>query len=182
MERKRKRSSDSNFEFTIYSFAYKNGIPQDCIYYADLRGLENSSWKVPGYKTKTGVDKEISEFVFSSKRSKEKYQEILTTLKEVKEFSKRKGLRSAGIGIGCKSGQHRSVAFVELLSAEASLNIVNIKHLEQMEVQTVNRLSSFHCSICGVSPKGCNEINTHMLSKKHFKKKVKLSKRQRKSD
>ena len=173
MEKKRKRSGATEIALTLFSFAYKNGIPEGCLYYADLRALENPAWKIRDYKTKTGVDGDVKAFVFKSARAQKKYADILGSLKRLQEVAN----GALKVGIGCKSGQHRSVAFVEKLSAEASLNVTNVLHLEQSKVQGIARLPTFRCACCGIKPKGCNEMNIHLLGKKHSKKQAKLRKR-----
>ena len=76
----------------------------------DVRFLDNPYWE-KGLRFKTGLDKEVQDFVFHSDESKQ----FLEQLKESLRFNFENWGKSEDfvVGIACTGGQHRSVSVVE---------------------------------------------------------------------
>jgi len=105
-------SHDSKLEITIYSFAYKNGVPDDYSgngggYVFDCRAVHNPG-KYERFANLTGLDKEVMDFLEDNK-------EILTFLKHINglidshiDRYRQRGFNSLFIAFGCTGGRHRS--------------------------------------------------------------------------
>lgn len=113
------------------SFGFKWGLPLDCDLVADVRFLKNPHF-VDELREKTGLESEVSSYVFESNDAHEfvkRYTELLHFLlpKYVEE-----GKSYLNVGIGCTGGKHRSVAIAERLAREADLEklgyLVSVKH------------------------------------------------------
>ena len=70
-----------NLFITIMSFGFKYGVPADCDLVFDVRFLPNPFY-VPELKKKTGLEKEVQDYVLSSEVS----QEFLNKLSDMIEF------------------------------------------------------------------------------------------------
>lgn len=80
----------------------------------DVRFLDNPYWE-KGLRFKTGLDKDVQDFVFHSPES----QKFLSQLKDTLRFNFENWGKSEDyvVGIACTGGQHRSVSVVEKLYA-----------------------------------------------------------------
>ncbi len=78
----------------------------------DVRFLDNPYWE-KGLRFKTGEDKEVRDFVFKSKDSRDFLAQLKKTLKF--NFDHWNKSEDYVVGIACTGGQHRSVAVVEEL-------------------------------------------------------------------
>jgi len=98
------------------SFGFKNGIPLDADFVFDVRSLPNPHYD-PILQPQTGKDLAIKTFL-------EKQPVVIEMLSDIQHYVE-KWLPSFNqdnrsyltIAIGCTGGQHRSVYFVEQLSA-----------------------------------------------------------------
>lgn len=113
------------------SFGFKNGLPLDADFVFDVRSLPNPHYdKI--LRPLTGKDEAVASFLQNTPTA----IEMLTDIKQFVEkwlFSFEQDNRSyLSIGIGCTGGQHRSVFFVEQLSAyfKTSKYKVIIRHRE----------------------------------------------------
>lgn len=96
------------------SFGFKHGIPIDCDMVFDLRFLPNPHY-IPQLKGLTGLDEEVSSYVFQTETSKtfsKKLKSFIDYL--IPQFIEEPRTRLQ-IGIGCTGGKHRSVAYTEYL-------------------------------------------------------------------
>ena len=99
---------------SINSFGYKHGIPFNSDIIFDVRFLPNPYFR-PELKGKTGLDREVYDFVFASNDSKEFIQKIQDLLSFLLPRFVREGKSYLTISIGCTGGKHRSVAIAEYL-------------------------------------------------------------------
>lgn len=99
---------------TITSFGFKYGQLQPADTMFDLRFIENPYF-VPGLREKTGLNSEVSEFIFQHENAMEMYRRIEDYLRFVLPYYYREGKHYFRVGIGCSGGRHRSVAFAEAL-------------------------------------------------------------------
>jgi len=98
------------------SFGFKNGIPLDADFVFDVRSLPNPHYD-PILKPMTGKDEAIKTFL-------EKEPAVIEMLADIQHYIEKwlpsfvQDNRSyLTVAIGCTGGQHRSVYFVEQLSA-----------------------------------------------------------------
>ncbi|MFT2816279.1 RNase adapter RapZ [Leifsonia sp. A12D58] len=115
---------------TVMSFGFKYGLPTDVDIVADARFLPNPFW-IPELRAHTGLDPEISEFVFEQPGAREFLDNYAAALAPVLAGYQRENKRHATIAIGCTGGKHRSVAMArELASLIENFPgvVVSIKH------------------------------------------------------
>ena len=93
----------------VLSFGFKHGVPLEADLVFDVRFMPNPYY-VAELKMKTGMDKEVQEFVFSFQQT----HDFLDHLKKMLTFLLRlyaeEGKTALVIAIGCTGGHHRSVA------------------------------------------------------------------------
>lgn len=131
----------SNLTVTVISFSYKNGYPGDPSgngggHIFDCRAINNPG-RFPEYKTLTGKDLEVQEFL-------EKKSEIgifLNGVKTIVDQSVRTYLEreftNLSVGFGCTGGQHRSVYSAEKIAEHLKNNFqvnVVVIHREQQNI------------------------------------------------
>ena len=105
----------------LISFGYKSGdVPAPAGEVIDCRGLRNPH-HVATLRMKTGLDKEVQDFVDRDPKSFDLVNEAL-----IKVASK------DTIAFGCYGGRHRSVAMVELVAKSLRKTglVVETKHRE----------------------------------------------------
>lgn len=99
----------------LVSFGYRNGIPSEADLVYDVRCMPNPFY-IDELKQKDGTDQEVYDFVFNFSQShlmEDKIMEFITTFMP---FYQEEGKNELVIAIGCTSGHHRSVAFVESIT------------------------------------------------------------------
>lgn len=106
--------SDSSDGMMIYcmSFGFKFGSPSEADLMFDVRCLPNPFY-IPELKNKTGLEKEVNEYVMASNGSKEllvKFEDLIDYLIPLYEAE---GKSQLVIAYGCSGGRHRSVTFAE---------------------------------------------------------------------
>ncbi|GGN50106.1 RNase adapter RapZ [Streptomyces kronopolitis] len=99
---------------TVMSFGFKYGLPVDADMVIDCRFIPNPHW-VPELRPFTGLNDEVSSYVFSQPGSKEFLDGYAELLRIVAEGYRREGKRYVTIAVGCTGGKHRSVAMSEKL-------------------------------------------------------------------
>ncbi len=99
---------------TFLSFGFKYGIPNDCDSIFDVRCLPNPFY-ISELKEKTGLDKEVYDYVFDSEETKTFIKNLIVYLDFAIPLYLKEGKVEFVAGIGCTGGQHRSVAIANLL-------------------------------------------------------------------
>ena len=98
----------------VMSFGFKHGIPNDADFVLDVRCLPNPYW-IESMRSKTGLDKEVYDYVFSFDESVELLEKLKGLLDYLNPLYIKEGKSQIVIAIGCTGGNHRSVAFSEAL-------------------------------------------------------------------
>ncbi len=99
----------------LQSFGYKHGIPLDADFVFDVRHLPNPHWQV-ALRRKTGLDKEVHEFLGSDKNVNAMFDDIYHFLSKWMPIFAESHRHYLTVAIGCTGGQHRSVYLVNRLS------------------------------------------------------------------
>lgn len=97
---------------SVVSFGFKYGIPVDTDFMADMRFLPNPHW-IPELRPRTGLDREVSDYVLSQPGAEEFVQRWVALIGGVADGYLRQGKRFAQVAIGCTGGKHRSVTVTE---------------------------------------------------------------------
>lgn len=124
-------SEEVEFTINITSFGFKFGQEPNSDFIFDLRSLPNPFY-IENLRHKSGLDKEVRDYVFASSRAENLYEGIKNMI-----ISTIPGYQNAGkvilfIGVGCTGGQHRSVAFAEKLYHDLKEEYnVNVIHREK---------------------------------------------------
>lgn len=103
----------------VQSFGFKYGIPIDVDLVFDVRFLPNPYY-IDELKPKSGLDKEVSDYVMSFDISNEFYKKLMDMFDFLIPHYIKEGKKHLTIGIGCSGGKHRSVTFAELIYKELS--------------------------------------------------------------
>lgn len=100
---------------TVESFGYKYGVPTDADVMLDVRFLPNPFF-VEALRPKTGIDKEVAEFVLQQDETQQFLIHLEALLKTTLPLYIREGKSYLTVAIGCTGGRHRSVAIAEALA------------------------------------------------------------------
>lgn len=101
---------------SVTSFGFKHGLPLEADLVLDVRFMPNPYY-IEELRPKTGLDKGVSDYVFSFRQTKdfmEKLEDLLTLTLPLYAEEGKTGLT---IAVGCTGGQHRSVAIAHALAA-----------------------------------------------------------------
>lgn len=99
----------------LQSFGYKHGIPLDADFVFDVRHLPNPHWQA-ALRPKTGLDKDVQEFLSSDKNVNAMFDDISQFLAKWMPIFAESHRHYLTVAIGCTGGQHRSVYMVNRLS------------------------------------------------------------------
>jgi UPF0042 nucleotide-binding protein len=110
------RGQRSHMITRVISFGFKYGVPVDADLVFDLRYLSNPHF-VPALRPKTGLDKEVADFVMASEEARELLDDLGGLLTKLLPRYQREGKSYLTIALGCTGGRHRSVALAEMLAA-----------------------------------------------------------------
>ncbi len=113
----------------VESFGFKHGIPGEADFVIDVRCLPNPYW-VENLRNKTGLDKEVRDYVFSFSESTELLNKLIDLLDFLNPLYIKEGKSQIVFAIGCTGGNHRSVAIAEALKEhfEKKWDNVSVNH------------------------------------------------------
>lgn len=113
----------------VESFGFKHGIPNEADFVIDVRCLPNPYW-VENLRNKTGLDKEVHDYVFSFSESTELLNKLVELLDFLNPLYIKEGKSQIVFAIGCTGGNHRSVAIAEALKEhfEKKWDNVSVNH------------------------------------------------------
>ena len=92
------------------SFGFKYGVPGEADLVFDVRCLPNPFY-VPELKHKTGLEKEVRDYVMNSEQSIEFENKIYGMIEFLIPLYVREGKSRLVIAFGCTGGKHRSITF-----------------------------------------------------------------------
>ena len=98
----------------VMSFGFKHGIPAEADFVLDVICLPNPYW-VESLKSKTGLDQEVVDYVFSFDESKTLLAKLVDMLDFLNPLYIKEGKSQIVVAIGCTGGNHRSVVIAESL-------------------------------------------------------------------
>lgn len=105
---------DKTFTLNFMSFGYKYGLPMEADWVLDARFIPNPFY-VLELKSKTGLDKEVRDYVLDKKQTRDFINDISLEIETLIPFYISEGKNSLTIAIGCTGGQHRSVCLAKAL-------------------------------------------------------------------
>ncbi len=112
------------------SFGFKYGVPGEADLVFDVRCLPNPFY-IPELKKKTGLDKEVRDYVMSFEQS----QTLETKLRDLIDFLipcyLGEGKSRLVIAFGCTGGKHRSITFAKRMADYLSEKECNVRTLHR---------------------------------------------------
>lgn len=96
------------------SFGFKYGSDTEANLVVDVRCLPNPFY-IEELKEKTGLDKEVRNYVMAGEDSKKFLERLLSFIDCAVPMYAKEGKSQLVISIGCTGGKHRSVTFAELI-------------------------------------------------------------------
>ena len=106
---------ERSINVNIKSFGFKHGLPLEADLVFDVRFLPNPYY-VAELQEKTGLEKEVYDYVFSFDEAEEFYKRLCDMLEFLLPRYIEEGKRYLVVCIGCTGGHHRSVAISERLA------------------------------------------------------------------
>ena len=106
---------EGEMQISVVSFGFKNGIPKDTDVVMDVRFLPNPYY-VKELKEKTGLDKEVQDYILSFKESREFSEKFADLIKYLIPKYIKEGKSYLTIAMGCTGGKHRSVFMAHQLA------------------------------------------------------------------
>lgn len=139
---------DTKLHINVRSFSYKKGIPQDLSgngggFVFDCRGVSNPG-RIQEYKTKTGRDREVMEYLETQTRIFEFLDGAFRLVDLTIEDYLQRGFTNLEINFGCTGGQHRSVYSADAMARHIQEKFpeveVEVHHVEQEAKNWVNEV------------------------------------------
>ena len=106
------------------SFGFKYGVDTEADLVFDVRCLPNPFY-IEDLKHKTGLEREVQDYVMNSIESKEFLERLISFLDSAVPLYTKEGKSQLTIAIGCTGGKHRSVTFAELICEHLKENKFN---------------------------------------------------------
>ncbi len=120
-------TADGEFTVNVMSFGFKYGIPLDADLVFDVRCFLNPFY-VDELKDKTGNDKEVQDYVMSTKEARDFAEKLSDMIKFLLPLYIEEGKSALTVCVGCTGGKHRSVTLANRLSESLSDYNVNVIH------------------------------------------------------
>lgn len=127
------KTSAGTMSLLFQSFGFKRGVPADADMVFDVRMLPNPHW-VKELRLKSGLDKQVQEFLESQPLAEELYADICRYLDTWLPRYKDSNRSYMTVGLGCTGGQHRSVYLADRLYRHYREQYPNI-HVRHRELQ-----------------------------------------------
>lgn len=108
------------------SFGFKYGVPDEADLVFDVRCLPNPYY-VPELRKKTGVEKEVQDFVLNSEESLKLREKLFDLLDFLVPLYIKEGKSQLVVAFGCTGGMHRSVTFAEKMHDHLEESGYNVK-------------------------------------------------------
>lgn len=102
---------------SITSFGFKYGLPMEADLVLDVRFMPNPFY-IEELRNLTGLDRPVSDYVFSFQQTKDYLEKIEDLLKFTLPLYAEEGKTVLVIAVGCTGGHHRSVAITHTLAEE----------------------------------------------------------------
>ena len=106
---------EGEMQISVVSFGFKNGILKDTDLVMDVRFLPNPYY-IAALKEKTGLDKEVQDYILSFKESQEFADKFADLIKYLIPKYIKEGKSYLTIAMGCTGGKHRSVFMAHQLA------------------------------------------------------------------
>ncbi len=119
-----KTNTNKGLVLLFTSFGFKNGIPLDADFVFDVRSLPNPHYD-PILKPLTGKDAAVQTFLANQPAAIEMLADIQHYVQKWLPSFNADNRSYLTVAIGCTGGQHRSVYFVEQLSAYFKQHLYN---------------------------------------------------------
>ncbi len=111
----RAKNSKNYININVVAFGFKYGLPLDCDIVHDVRCFPNPFY-IDELKHKTGMDREVRDYVLSFPSAVEFMEKLKDTIKFLMPLYIEEGKTTLTVGIGCTGGKHRSVTMARELS------------------------------------------------------------------
>ncbi len=106
---------EGEMQISVVSFGFKNGIMKEADIVMDVRFLPNPYY-VEELKNKTGLDKEVQDYILSFRESQDFADRFADLIKYLIPKYIKEGKSYLTIAIGCTGGKHRSVFMAHQLA------------------------------------------------------------------
>ena len=106
------------------SFGFKYGVDTEADLVFDVRCLPNPFY-VAELQNKTGLEKEIQDYVLSTEESREFLNKLISFIDTAVPLYAKEGKSQLTIAFGCTGGKHRSVTFAEIVNKHLKANNYN---------------------------------------------------------
>lgn len=110
-------NNESSMRITVFSFGQKYGPQNDVDMQFDVRCLPNPYY-VEELKSRTGLDKDVYDYVFSFNSAKEYFKKIEQMIVSLLPQFEYEGKSNLNIAFCCTGGKHRSVSFAKKLGGD----------------------------------------------------------------
>ena len=127
------KNSSGTMSLLFQSFGFKRGVPADADLVFDVRMLPNPHW-VKELRMKSGLEREVQEFLESQPLAGELYHDICAYLDAWLPRYRDSNRSYMTVALGCTGGQHRSVYLADRLFHHYQARFPNI-HVRHRELQ-----------------------------------------------